>query len=107
MLRLMHMRRLLMLLAVLMTAAACATGGAAKSPASAGPLRPCLVDDDMERSDSYVGMSEAEARRTAAHVRVVRRDGECLGTSRDLRPGRVNLVVVDMKVTYAATEVAP
>lgn len=71
----------------------------------------CLTGErNMQSTDEYVGMTEAEALERAqakAGGRVAARDGECLGRSRDLADGRVNLVVVDGEVVSAAVETLP
>ena len=64
-----------------------------------GSGRPALIP-------TYLGLSEQQARRRGATgvvrvVRVVGRDGTCLGRTRDHRADRVNLVVEGGKVTWA------
>ena len=64
-----------------------------------GGERPALIP-------TYLGLSEGQARRLGATgvvrvVRVVGRDGTCLGRTRDYRADRVNLVVEGAKVIWA------
>ena len=59
----------------------------------------------MPQAPSYVGLSEdaaiAKAKAAGTMVRVMCRNGEVLGGTADLRPGRVNLDVDRGKVTVA------
>lgn len=78
--------------------------------ASAAASRCLTGEPNMHATDDYIGMSEAQAlgqAQEASGGRVVERDGVCTGRDQDLRDGRVNLVVVDGRVTYAAVERLP
>ena len=87
------------------------TSAGEDSPTTANAGSECLTGErNIQSTDEYVGMTEAEAlerARTKFGGRVAARDGECLGRSRDLADGRVNLVVVDGEVVSAAVETLP
>lgn len=55
--------------------------------------------------EGYVGVSEAEIDRQVARVapdiRVLGRNGECLGRTRDLRPERINVLIAGGTVIWA------
>jgi hypothetical protein len=114
------MRALLVLLAA-MSLSACGggPGTSAGSATTEGTPKPqesvqdvvdrCIGEaaSNMDRTDEYDGMHEAEALVIAedrSGGRVVAREGDCLGRSRDLRDGRVNFVVSDGKVVWGAIE---
>jgi hypothetical protein len=79
------------------------------APVTAAPAVDPAVDPDMsvaqDVADSVVGMSEAEATKTAEAkgltVRVGSRDGEDFPLTMDYRTDRVTLTVKDDKVTAA------
>lgn len=108
----MDMKQVFLPLLVALTLTGCgaeATGvqQAVESPAGSS----CLGGEtDMQPTDKYVGMTETEALQRAqveSGGRVIARDGECLGRSRDVRDRRVNLVVMDGRVVSAAVERLP
>ena len=109
----MTMDRIAVTILVLLLLSACGAGGTSgagspSSAASATSVPRCLSSEPhMAATDDYSGMSEAKALALAeqrASGRVVERDGGCLDRTDDLRPGRVNFVVVDGRVVYAAVE---
>jgi hypothetical protein len=69
----------------------------------------CVGAENPTSAPGYVGLTEEQAMRpkqpesadTVSVVRVVGRDGICLGRTRDLRRDRVNLLVADGKVVWA------
>jgi DNA-directed RNA polymerase specialized sigma24 family protein len=69
----------------------------------------CVGAENPTPAPGYVGLTEEQATGTeqpepadtVSVVRVVGRDGTCLGRTRDLRRDRVNLLVADGKVVWA------
>ncbi len=79
------------------------TEPASATPPSSAPAD-CADEPTEESADELlVGLSEDEATDAAEAcgwiLRVVRRDGEDLATTRDFRPDRVNVEVTDGEVT--------
>lgn len=99
-------RRLLGVAVVLVVAACSSDDGTGSAPLDDRDLS-CLdqqVDSVADRQ--FVGRSEAEAasaaRAAGLEVRIVGRDGTCLGHDDDLRLDRINFVVSDGEVVAAA-----
>lgn len=60
--------------------------------------------DSARFAEEFVGLSEDEAAErvtTSGGLRVVARDGECLGRNDDFRTDRVNVIVQDGIVVWA------
>ena len=114
----MHMRWLAAGL-LLVLSGACAGGPVPssqtpqESSSATAVLERCLGgEQDVETTDQYDGLSEGEALVQAnadsdGGGRVVAREEECLGRSRDLRSGRVNFVVQDGSVVWDGVERLP
>jgi hypothetical protein len=105
---------------LLMTAVLSACGGAAATsgngelpagPTAAEVASKCVgAEANMRQADEYVGMTEADAlalAQTREGGRVVARDADCLGRTRDLREGRANFILSDGRVVWAAVERLP
>jgi hypothetical protein len=111
------MRRLLLGLPLVAALNGCGgqadVGTAGTQPSPTTLAEQCLgAVQNLEETDEYEGMPEAEALERAragseGGGRVVARNNECVGTSRDLRHGRVNFVVEDGAVAWAAVERLP
>jgi hypothetical protein len=71
------------------------------------PFARAPAAEDVIEIRRLVGLSEREARERAAEVdctvRVVRRDGDSLPVTRDLRRNRINVEVVGDRVTRAVS----
>lgn len=69
----------------------------------------CVGREDVPLAPAFVGLDEDKATREESRVlaenvttiRVIGRDGSCLGRTRDLRSDRVNLIVMDGEVVWA------
>jgi hypothetical protein len=117
MLRLMRMRWLAASLLVVLAACGDSTTpdrqGLQEAESVTGVVERCMgAERNVEPTDEYNGLSKDEALAQAnadsdGGGRVVARDEECLGRSRDLRSGRVDFVVQDGNVVWAGVERLP
>jgi hypothetical protein len=93
------------------TAATLGSSQAPPGPTHGEVVSACLdAETDMHGTDQYVGMMEVDALNLAAQRqggRVVGRDGDCLGRSRDLREGRVNFIISNGHVVWVGVERLP
>jgi hypothetical protein len=86
-----------------------AEGGPGEGAGLAAFIARCVGAEQPALTPEYVGLTEDEARRVVPRdlaepireFRVVGRDGDCLGRTRDLRSDRVNFLIVDGKILWA------